>query len=265
MDIADLYRRRPLAKGRLLLPALFLAATLPSSVLHAQSLPPGTTLPVRLLHTLNSEKDGPGKTFVVKTTQAIPVPGNQTIRRGTKIIGHIVATQAPDANNHLSRLTVHFDKLLSSSDKQAPILVGLRAMAGFMAVREAEAPTNDPDMGPSNWTTVQIGGDVVYRGGGPVTSSWGQVVGKPVPDGVVARLLAPREGTYPSKLHCSSDEASHALGLFASNACGLYGFSHLTIEHDGFTQPEGQITLVASSKSVKVASGSQLLLQVVNQ
>jgi hypothetical protein len=264
MDFADLSRRLPLVKGLRIAAACF-AVNSPASVLHAQSLPSGTTLPVHLLHMLNSEKDGPGKTFVVKTTQAIPVADKQVIRKGTKIVGHIVSTRAPDPNDHLSRLTLHFDEVIYPSDKRAPIVVGLRAMASFMAVEEAEAPTNDPDMGPANWNTRQIGGDEVYRGGGPVTTSWGEVVGKPVPDGVMARLVAPREGTYPSNLQCTPDENLHALGLFASNACGVYGFSHLRIEQDGFMRPEGEIVLVSSSKSVKVASGSQLLLQVVNQ
>lgn len=89
-------------------------------------------------------------------------------------------------------------------------------------------------------------------------------MGKPVSDGVMARLTAPREGNYPNNLHCSSDETLHALGLFASSACGVYGFSHLTIAKDGFTQPKGQITLAASSNSVKVASGAQFLLQVTD-
>jgi hypothetical protein len=245
---------------------LFLAALFAgpgTSELRAQSLPPGTTLPVQLIHSLSSDRVRPEKTFVVKTTQAVPLTSNRKVPKGTKIVGHIVAAQGPDARDGLSQLTLQFDKLVYRSGAETWITLGIRAMASITAVGEAQSPTNDPDMGPSNWNTVQIGGDIVYRGGGPVTTSWGETVGKPVSDGVVARLIAPREGTYPNKLHCTSDETLHALGLFASNACGVYGFSHLTIAKDGFTQPKGQIVLVSSSNSVKIASGSQFLLQVV--
>lgn len=260
MDLARLHRGVPFAKGRVLLPVLFFATSFTTSSLRAQSLPSGATLPVRLLHTLNSAKDRPGKIFAVETTQAVPLLGNQVIRKGTKIIGHIVAAQASD---DLSRLTVHFDKLVDASGKGVPITLGLRAMASFIAVRDAETPTNDADMGPSSWTTQQIGGDVVYRGGGPVTTSWGEVVGKPVSDGVMARLVGPRYSAHPNNLHCASSDTPHALGLFASNACGLYGLSRWTLERAGFTQPKGDITLSSSTKSLKVGSGAALLLQVV--
>jgi hypothetical protein len=245
-------------------PMILFALGLSTASLYGQNLPPGTTIPARLQNTLNSEKDSPGKTFTVKTTQDIPLSDHQVIRKGAKITGHVVAAGSVKNGEHESRLALQFDKL-EFSHQRTSIVVGLRAMASFMAVEEAELPTNDTDMGPANWNTQQIGGDEVYRGGGPVTNSWGQVVGKPVPDGVMARLVAPRVGTYPSNLHCASDEALHALGLFASNACGVYGFSHLTIDQDGFTQPKGQIALGSSSKSVKVDAGSQFLLQVVNQ
>lgn len=264
MDFPRLRRRVPIARMRLPLALLFLAANLPTSVLGAQSPPSGTTLPVRLLRSLNSDKDGPGKTFEVKTTQAIPLSGNQMIRKGTRIMGHIVSTQASDPSNRVPQLTVKFDNLVYSSDKQAPILVGLRAMASTVEVLDTGTPTNAAD-NSADWTTRQIGGDVVYGRGGPVTTSWGEVVGKPVNDGVMVRLLAPRDAVLTRGLHCRSSETPQALGLFASTACGVYGFSHITIEHDGFEEPKGQISLVSSSKSVKIGAGSQFLLQVVDQ
>ena len=93
-------------------------------------------------------------------------------------------------------------------------------------------------MGPSSWTTQQIGGDVVYRGGGPVTTSWGEPVGKPVSDGVMSRLLAPRREPVLKGVQCTPSEKLHALGLFASTACGVYGFADLTIAQDGFDEPK---------------------------
>jgi hypothetical protein len=243
-------------------PMILFVAGLSTASLHGQALPPGATIPVRLQNELNSEKDSLGKTFTMKTTQDIPLNNHQVIRKGAKITGHILAAESAKKGEHQSRLVLQFDTL-EFSRQQTSIVLGLRAMASFVGAGEAESPTSDPDMGPSSWTTQQIGGDVVDRGGGPVTTSSGEVVGKPVSDGVMLRLIAPREGTYPSNLHCSSNEELHALGLFASSACGVYGFPHLTIAKDGFTQPKGEIVLVSSSNSVKVASGSQFLLQVI--
>jgi hypothetical protein len=242
-------------------PAILLVAALSTPPSHGQSLPSGTTLPARLQNTLSSEKDQPGKTFTLKLTQDISVGGQAVIPRGATLTGHVVATQPIKMGAQSSRITLQFDKLRFSG-QEIPVILGLRAMASVVEVQYAEMPTNADDNSAS-WTTRQIGGDVVYRGGGSVTTSWGEVVGKPVSDGVIGRLIAPRDGPLPGNSHCASDDMPHALGLFASTACGLYGFTRFTMERDGFEQPKGQITFVSSSKFIKISAGSQLFLELL--
>ncbi len=252
---------RALGRLQTVVPAILLAAAVSTSSSHGQSLQSGTTLPARLQNTLSSEKDQLGKTCALKMTQDIPVNGQAIIPRGVTLTGHVAATQSIKAGAQNSRITLQFDKL-RFSHQGIPVVVGLRAMASVVEVRYAGIPTNSDDNSAS-WTTRQIGGDVVYRGGGPVTTIWGEVVGKPVSDGVFGRLIAPRDGPLPGNLHCESDDSPHALGVFASTACGLYGFTHFTMERDGFEQPKGQITFVSSSKFIKISAGSQLLLEIL--
>jgi hypothetical protein len=260
MKLANSCCYRALRRVQTVAPVILLVAAVSTSSSRAQSLPPGTTLPARLQNTLNSEKDQPGKTFTLKITQEIPVAGQPVIQRGATLTGHVVATQSIKIGAQSSRITLQFDKLRFSR-QEIPVILGLRAIASVVEVQYAGMPTNSDDNSAS-WTTRQIGGDVVYRGGGPVTTSWGEVVGKPVSDGVIGRLIAPRDGPLPGNLHCESDDSPHALGVFASTACGLYGFTRFTIERDGFEQPKGQITFV-SSKSIKIRAGSQLLLEIL--
>lgn len=259
MKLANSYCCMGPARSQIVFPAILLVAALSTSPSHGQSLPPGTTLPARLQNTLNSEKDQAGKAFTLKIIQDIPVSGQPVIPRGATLTGHVVATQSIKAGAQSSRITLQFDKL-RFSHQEIPVVLGLRAMASVVEVQYAGMPTNSDDNSAS-WTTRQVGGDVVYRGGGPVTTSWGEVVGKPVSDGVIGRLIAPRDGPLPGNLHCASDDTPHALGLFASTACGLYGFTRFMMERDGFEQPKGQITFVSFSKLIKISAGSQLLLE----
>jgi hypothetical protein len=261
MKLANSYCCKARGRSQTVFPAILLVAALSTPPSRAQSLPSGTTLPARLQNTLSSEKDQPGKTFTLKMTQDIPVSALAVIPRGATLTGHVVATQSIKTGAQSSRITLRFEKL-RFSHQEIPLVLGLRAMATVVEVRYAGIPTNSDDNSAS-WTTRQIGGDVVYRGGGPVTTSWGEVVGKPVSDGVIGRLIAHRDGPLPGSARCASNDKPHALGLFASTACGLYGFTRFTMEEDGFEQPKGQITFVSSSKFVKISAGSQLLLEIL--
>lgn len=242
-------------------PVLLLVAGFSTASLYGQTLQPGATIPVRLQNTLNSERDLPGKTFTLKTTQDVPLNGHHVLRKGAKITGHILAAQSLKKGERDSRLVLELDTL-EFSRQQTSIVVGLRAMASVLEVQGAGTPTN-ADENSAAWTTQQIGGDIVYRGGGPVTASWGETVGKPLNDGVMSRLLAPRNELVLKGMHCAPSDKLHALGLFASTACAVYGFPSLTIEHDGFDKPKGQIALVSQSQSVKIRAGSQFLLQAL--
>lgn len=83
------------------------------------------------------------------------------IREGSKVIGHVVdVSSSSDANTE--QISLQFDKLISS-DRTIPIRTNLRAVAGFVAVMEANTLTG-PVSAPIS--TEQVGGDVAYTSGG---------------------------------------------------------------------------------------------------
>ena len=109
------------------------------------------------------------------------------------------------------------------------------------------------------WTTVQIGGDTVYRGGGPVESTLG-IMGRPVPDGVLVRLASnPERGCRGA---IGGDNALQALWVFSADACGAYSLPNLKIRHAGRTNPFGEIVLESKSGELKIGAGAGLLLRV---
>jgi len=155
---------------------------------------------------------------------------------------------------------LEFDTL-EASKRRIPITTNLRALASMMEVEDAQVPKTGPDRGTSQnaWTTTQIGGDVVYRGGGPVANGL-RVVGAPTTYGVLVRVASKRGTKCRGDL--GGNDLPQALWLFSADACGTYGFADLTIAHAGRSHPVGQITLASEKRNFDVRSGSGLLLRV---
>jgi hypothetical protein len=226
----------------------------------SQTIPAGTILPVRLNTSLSSVKCKPGQRITARVMQSVPLPDGAVIRAGSKVVGHVVRVSGSAASGG-GEIAIQFDAL-KTSHSQVPLTANLRAVASFMELQDAQDPTTGADRGtsPAAFTTVQVGGDVVYRGGGPVMSG-SEVVGRPVPDGVLVRLRAkPGEGCRGD---LEGNDRPQALWLFASGACGAYGLPLLTISHSGRTAPVGEIVLTARDGELRLPGGTGMLLRVI--
>jgi hypothetical protein len=139
----------------------------------------------------------------------------------------------------------------------------LRAIASFMTIQDAQTPTDTPHdrlNSPYGRTTVQIGGDAVYHGGGTVQARTGEIVGTSTPYGVLDQV----ESTPPGP-NCAgavaADTHPQAMWVFSADACGVYGFSGLRYQNGSTISQDGQIVFSAG-KRVKLPSGTGLLLTV---
>ena len=192
--------------------------------------------------------------------QDVPLSSQTRIRAGAKLVGHVIEVMRPSATSG-SRIVMSFDRLMIRG-AEVPITTSLRSLASMMEVFEAQMPTtafDDRGTSQSDWVTVQIGGDAVYRGAGMVMSD-SHVVGKSTATGdVTAKLIASREGGCRGAV--AGNDRKQALWLFSPSACGAYGFEHLKIAHAGRRDPIGQIIL-ASDRNVHLPGGSGLLLRV---
>ena len=216
------------------------------------TIPAGTILPLQLNTSLNSRK-------AARLTQDVPLPSGTRIRAGARAVGHVLEVREA-RNGSGAKLSLQFDTL-EISKRRIPMSTNLRALASMMEVEDAQIPKTGPDRGtPENWwTTVQIGGDVVYRGGGPVANGL-RVVGTPTTNGVLVRIASKPGAKCRSGV--GGNEQPQALWVFSADACGTYGFTDLAIAHAGRSNPVGQITLASEKRNFDVRSGSGLLLRV---
>jgi hypothetical protein len=226
------------------------------------AIPPGTILPVRLNSTLSSAKSRKGQVITGRIMQNVPLSPGVRIREGSKILGQIVEV-IPSSTGARARISLQFDKLVSSR-QTISITTNLRAIAGFMQIIEAQTPPIGPgESDVFSWlTTVQVGGDVVYGEGGPVTTGEdaNQVVGKAVNGGVLGKVRA-KKGTK-CRGAIDGNDSPQALWVFSSDACGTYGLEDISIAHAGRTDPTGVIVLISNSGDLKLPSGTGMLLRV---
>ena len=234
---------------------VIVAILLWATCVSGQEIPSGTALPITLSSTLDATKVKPGQPIAGSIAQDVPLPSGAKIRAGSRVNGRVLQAGLLPAGG--SYLRIRFDRVRAHSDGRAiPVTTSLRALASPWAVQEAQLPKHSPYRreSPANWTTVQVGDDVVYRGGGHVMHG-DAVVGDPVRDGVLAELTAEPESGCAGSAH-----RRLALWVFASSACGAYDFvDDLAITQAGDTNPIGEIVL-QSKKNVKIPTGSALLL-----
>lgn len=231
-------------------------------VFAATLIPDSSILPARLEMTLSSKDSKVGEVVTARVMQNVPLPGTFKLPAGSKLTGQVLSVQ-PASESTGGSITFRLDTL-HISHEAVRLTLRLRAVASYLEVRQAELPRNGDQSGPQTaWTTVQIGGDTVYRGGGSVRSR-SEVTGKPVEGGVLVRLEQnPGRG-------CRNDgtgERAQAMWLFSSDACGAYGLPDVTIVQpvkNSTGAANGELTLKSSKGNVTLHEGSGLLLRVDN-
>lgn len=230
-----------------------------SAASFAQTIPPGTILPVELNSSLRSNKSHLGQAISARIMQDLPLAGGLKIRAGARVLGHVIAVTPATANAPAS-MSFTFDHV-AYGKQSLPVVTNLRALAGMMEVEQAQVPQTGPDRGtsPDTWTTIQIGEEVAYHGAA-VTQGVRDVGRSLVGGGVLAPISA-RPGSSCRGVIGESDQPQ-AFWVFSSDACGIYGYPNVALTHAGRTNPSGQITLQSLAGDLNIRSGSGLLLRV---
>jgi hypothetical protein len=222
------------------------------------SLPAGTAIPVSFGHTLDAAKLKVGDPIIAKTDQRILLAGGQRIPRGAKLVGSVVAAQPLISSGGPSELAIKFDSL-HVRDRSFPIHVALRAVASFVDSYSTRSPVVDHGY-PNDSVYRQVGGDYYYPNDTVYSNEWDEV-GKDSNYGVFVKL----QNVQPSNSHnhvvCDSTDTLQSVGVFASSACGVYGFQDLTIDASG-SDNSAVIRFHSAKHAVKIASNSTALFQV---
>lgn len=126
----------------------------------AEPIPAGTILPVRLNTALRSDKIGSGTTIIATVMQDVALGKGETLRKGSKITGHVVEAITPGKGSDESKISFQFDQLQLRS-QTIPLSTTLRAVASTSAVLAATPELTSPDYADNQ---IQIGGDQISYG-----------------------------------------------------------------------------------------------------
>jgi hypothetical protein len=229
------------------------------------TLSPGTTLPIQFERSVDSNHVHAGDAVAARTTQQVRLANGQILPSGAHVTGHVLAASAftfdktPYAKQQSSTLTIQFDSI-DSKGETLPLHVYVRAMAGALTVWDAERP-KATDMDPLS-TTTQIGGDQVTPSQSEVTSQEGDTVGYKRHGGVYAHLIS-AVGNGP--VSCDSSDTEQSMGHFSASACGLYGYTDVTMLDAGRSGTASILTLSARRRSAKISARSEALLEVLGE
>jgi hypothetical protein len=223
----------------------------------AALIPAGTILPVSLNSNLRSDKGGSGTPIIATVMQDVPLGKGETLRKGSKVTGHVVEASIPGKGSDQSRISFQLDQV-QLGNLTIPITTRLRAVASRSEVLAATPELSSPDYADNQ---VQIGGDQIsYGEDGPVMVGE-RVVGKHTSQGVLA-YVDPDSGASSAGMN-GGNARPQALWLFSVNARGAYGFGDLTILPSVSDEPlGGVVTLTSNRKAVRVDRGSAMLLRI---
>jgi hypothetical protein len=172
-------------------------------------------------------------------------------------VGHVAAATAfvydktPYAAQRESVLEIQFDSLhLAGHD--LPLEVMVRAMADPLASWGARKP-NLPD--DSLETVTQIGGDELVPWKSEVVNRDGDVVGYNHRNGVYAHLIA----------HGGCDGSTNevSMDIYSASACGLYGFTNVSVRETGSASSPSRLSLISTHTSPKIWRHSTALLELL--
>lgn len=224
------------------------------------TLPPHITLPLVLVHTIDTRHAKVGQPILGKLVQHVQIGTNAWLPKGALVHGRILALNptrtAGGGPSSGPSVTFKFCRV-TSKDSAWKVKTSMLAVASLMEVFDATEPAeNFDDRGNNNehaWTMRQIGGDMVYHDSGLITDRYGQKVGTEDTAGNYSLPVAdPDSGT----------QLPRALGLFSTTAKGVYGMPGYAIAN---TEKTGTITISAAPDAKHVELHYAISMQLETQ
>jgi hypothetical protein len=179
------------------------------------------SFPAALTQTLDSSKLKEGDAVELETVGAFKLPDGRLVSKGTKLEGHVVAAKARSKGDSESQLTIAFDKLKLTSEKELSLKGDVQAVF----------PRPDDQLDPS------ITGAATTASGGSMKGGAG--------GGDVGMITQPRQGS-------DMGSSTKPQPVMNTSAVGVQGIHDLSLENG---------VLTSKGKSVKLGRGLRMVIR----
>jgi hypothetical protein len=212
----------------------------------SQSVADETILAVELVKSLDSKKAKEGDEIIARTTSDAHASEGVRIPRGSSVVGHITECKARSKGDAESAMGIAFDKVVFRDGKDIAVKFVIQAvgpsavLAAMMANQGAPSPLSPPGAP----TGTRVGSPAEMPGGNTAATMPGTgPAGTPGGFGTAPNPAGPRAQNAPTPL--------------TERSMGVVGLHDL--------QLQSASVLLSGGKSVKLDSGTQMILRVQSQ
>jgi len=205
----------------------------------------GTTLNALLSDTVDARKSKPGDLVRARTTADLKATGGFIIARGTRLVGHVSEVRLASKPGEQARLGLLFDRAELKDGRKIPLQGTLYALA---------APQGEPaDRGSSAGFGGGLGGN---------SSVVGDMTSRATSEDT-SPLGAPWARREELKSSPGAIGGLNDSGTFYASSRGVFGLEGISLE-PSTTPGSGSPVVLADSRTVRLSSGTRMLLAVVN-
>jgi hypothetical protein len=210
------------------------------------NLQSGTQLMAELQNTIDARKAKAGQQVILKTTQAIKAHGQEVVKKGAKLFGHITEVKQKSSAEAMSSLSIVFDKLESGS-------LDIPISATITSITQAMSHTTLNDQGLSSDTLASSNSRTTApspSGGGGLLGGVTQTVGG---------VLNTTTQTVGGVTGATTDTVGRTTGSLGSTLSGIQ------ITQSSNASAEGNSTLWVTGGNLRLEKGTSIKLSLTKE
>ena len=230
----------------------------------------GTTMNAVLNKSVDSRHAKPGDEVSAKLSQDVKSNGKVVLPKNCKLVGHVTQAQARADGSAQSSLGVVFDHAVLKNGEQVPMNLSIQALAAAQSSTAASSALDQPigggaAMGGGGGGMVRGGGGGLLGGVGSTAGATGGLAGGAAGDlGHTAGSVVNTSAGVAGSATGNVGGALSATGQLTSQSSGVIGLHGLQLASQASNATQGSL-ITSTNKSVKLDSGTQMLLRVANQ
>jgi len=225
------------------------------------SLSSDATMDAELTKAVDARKAKPGDQVTARLRKDVRQDGRVVLHRGTKLTGHVTEAQAKASGQVNSRLGIIFDRAELKDGQGMDLHVAIQALAPATYGVYDQSGMSDVGTSPS------AGGSrsgATTGGGGGLGGLGSTAAGATREAGSAVGGAVQGAGSTVSDTGAAAGRtAAGASGALNASSRGAIGIPGLQISTELSNSTNGTV-LVSNDKDIRLNSGTQLLLRVVN-